>query len=66
VWGDATLLPLKDRPVRFFSPFLNHEDTPRPIGVTKEKDRFGLDIENGIPLLDTAADIWREARKPSS
>ena len=23
VWGDATLHPLKDRPVRFFSPFHN-------------------------------------------
>ena len=23
VWGDATLYPLKDRPVRFFSPFHN-------------------------------------------
>jgi len=25
VWGDATLHPLKDRPVRFFTPFFHNE-----------------------------------------
>jgi NlpC/P60 family putative phage cell wall peptidase len=25
VWGDATLFPLRDRPVRFFSPFVHNE-----------------------------------------
>jgi NlpC/P60 family putative phage cell wall peptidase len=53
VWGDATLHPLKDRPVRFFTPFLNHEDTKG----TTEMDRFGLDIENGTRRSDTAVDI---------
>jgi len=28
VWGDATLFPLKDRPVRFFTPFA---EAPIPV-----------------------------------